>query len=382
MSFFSQYKYVLLFYLILIAVIYYHRKKFQFQAKIIALYRTKIGIALMDKIAKKYPRFIRGLATVGIYIGYLGMLGILYAVFYGTYLLLFVPSAPATFAPVIPGVPIPGSPIFVPFWYGIISLFLVVVIHEFSHGVVARAYNIPVKSSGFVLFGPLPGAFVEPDEKKLKQQTPKIQNSLFAAGPLSNIITALLIVLIFALILNPLFSHLYAPLGIAFTQIDTGMPAEKAGLQTGEIYTQVNGQTLKDSSDFTKALQNLKPGDTVQIGSREKQYSVTATTRKEDPTKGYIGVHVTTRYTSEDTLGFQLFTILVEFFGLFYAISLGLGLANLLPLGPIDGGRMFQLLLHKLFGREKGNRFWAHTSLVLVALLIILIVVPIIKAVF
>lgn len=377
----SPYKYILLFYLVLIAIIYYNRKKFQFQAKIIALYRTKLGIALMDKIAKRYPRTVRTLGTIGIYVGYLGMLAILFFILQGLYLLIFVPSAPATFTPIIPGVPIPGSPVFVPFWYGILSLFIVVVIHEFSHGVVARAYNIPVKSSGFVLFGPLPGAFVEPDEKKLRRQTPKIQNSLFAAGPFSNVLTAILIMLIFLFVVSPSFTKLYTPQGISFTELDEGLPAQKAGVHINEVYDHVNNQPVKDVSDFIKILEPIKPGDAITISNEKDGYTLIAASKKEDPNKGYIGVHATTRYLNEDTLGFKLFGILVQFLNWIYLLSLGLGLANLLPLGPIDGGRMFQLLLHKYFGAEKGNHFWARISLVLVALLLVLIVTPIIKAV-
>ncbi|MEK6962965.1 MAG: site-2 protease family protein [Nanoarchaeota archaeon] len=380
MTFLGQYKYILLFYLILVAIIYYNRKKFQFQAKIIALYRTKLGIALMDKIAKRYPRLVRSLATIGIYVGYLGMLVILFFIIHGIYLLIFVPSAPATFAPVIPGIPIPGSPIFVPFWYGILSLFIVVVIHEFSHGVVARAYNIPVKSSGFVLFGPLPGAFVEPDEKKLRRQSNKVQNSLFAAGPFSNVLTAIFIMLLFLLVIGPAFSKLYTPLGVSFTELDEGLPAQKAGVHINEVYNMVNNQAVKDISDFIKVLDPIKPGDAVTISNSQTSYTLVAAS-KEKSDKGYLGVHAATRYTEDDTIGFKFFGMLVEFLNWIYLLSLGLGLANLLPIGPIDGGRMFQLLLHKCFGTEKGNRFWAKTSLVLVTLLLILIATPIIKAV-
>ncbi len=62
------------------------------------------------------------------------------------------------------------------------------VVHEFSHGVVARAHDINVKSSGLAFFGPILGAFVEPDDKELKSKPYKSQLSLFAAGPFSNII--------------------------------------------------------------------------------------------------------------------------------------------------------------------------------------------------
>ena len=58
---------------------------------------------------------------------------------------------------------------YVPFFYWIISIFVIAVVHEFSHGLIARANNIKVKSSGFAFLALLvpiiPAAFVEPDEK-------------------------------------------------------------------------------------------------------------------------------------------------------------------------------------------------------------------------
>ncbi|MBI2652792.1 hypothetical protein HYX00_04975, partial [Candidatus Woesearchaeota archaeon] len=44
-------------------------------------------------------------------------------------------------------------------------------------------------------------------------------------------------------------------------------------------------------------------------------------------------------------------------------LNLGIGLFNLLALGPLDGGRMLQLVLHKRFGIDKGNSIFQKTSL-------------------
>ena len=202
MSFLSviiNYKFVILFYVIIVAIVFFYKKKFFFQAKFIALYRTKIGIKLMHKVAKWFGPFIRGFGYVFIFIGYAGMLLIVYFLFDGFYKLLFVPGAPAVLSPVIPGVPIPGSPIFVPFWYGITALFTVVLVHEFFHGVVCAAHNIKVKNSGIVFFGPLIGAFVEPDEKQLKKKSWWVQESMFAAGPVSNGFLSLFVMILLVL---------------------------------------------------------------------------------------------------------------------------------------------------------------------------------------
>ena len=109
--------FVIGFYAALVLLIIIFRKKFEFQAKFIALLKTKLGLSWMDKIAKKYPKLVRALGYVGIWVGYIGMGVITYFIFYGLYILVTKPAAPATFAPVIPGVKIPGSPVFVPFWH-------------------------------------------------------------------------------------------------------------------------------------------------------------------------------------------------------------------------------------------------------------------------
>src|SRR3989338_5431196 len=80
---------------------------------------------------------------------------------------------------------------FVPFFYWMISLFVIAIVHEFSHGLIARANNLKVKSSGFAFVGLIvpiiPAAFVEPDEKELRKRLHREQLNVFSSGPLSNV---------------------------------------------------------------------------------------------------------------------------------------------------------------------------------------------------
>jgi len=85
---------------------------------------------------------------------------------------------------VIPGVTIP-------LWYGLIGLIVVMVVHELSHGVVARAEKLRLKSVGLVLFAVIPGAFVEPDEDELKKAPLLSRLRVYAAGSMANIVVAL-----------------------------------------------------------------------------------------------------------------------------------------------------------------------------------------------
>src|SRR3989338_345511 len=82
--------------------------------------------------------------------------------------LLGLKSCPGV-APLIPGVQIPGVPITPPL-HAWLSLLIILLSHEGMHGIVGRRFGFKIKSTGVLLFGPVPiGAFVEPDEKELKK---------------------------------------------------------------------------------------------------------------------------------------------------------------------------------------------------------------------
>ena len=396
LSFITDNKWIILFYLIIILVIYVNRKKFQFEAKFIAMFRAKWGIPLMDRIGKKHSEFIKLLGYIGIGVGFIGMLIILCFMVKGVYDAILIPSAPATFSLVIPGVRIPGNPVSVPFWYGIIALFIVVAIHEFCHGVVARAHNLKVQNTGIVFFGPIIGAFVEPDEKELVKRDDLTQLSLFAAGPFSNVILAVLVYLLISLVFAPIELSMVQFDGVRFSEIQKGFPAEVAGVQPGVTYSIVNGQHITGVQDFANAINCVKPGEGVTLATANESHLVITT---ESPTikgQGYLGVvGIESSYDlkSHDWWYVDIFQVLQIFSNPFaqdwhdYALlqwvvllSLGIGLANLLPLGPVDGGRMIQLAFVRVKGKEKGNKAWMQLTVVVLVVLILLIVYPILKA--
>ncbi|NQU97851.1 site-2 protease family protein [Candidatus Woesearchaeota archaeon] len=385
LSFVIEYKFVILFYIAIIAIVLLNKKKFAFQAKFIALYRTKVGINLMHKFADWFGPVIRGFGYIGIFIGYAGMVLIVYFILEGFYKLIFVPDAPATLAPVLPGVPIPGSPIFIPFWYGITALFVVVVVHEFCHGVVAAAHKIKVKNSGIVFFGPLIGAFVEPDEKQLKKKSWWIQESMFAAGPVSNGIFSVIVILILLFILFPAVATLVIPTGFFFESVTEGYPAIEAGVQGKTIYTSVNGVAVNNASYLDELLNEISPGDTVVLANENLTHTVVTTEHPDMPEKAFLGIiGLQTKHEVIDASKMwllNLFTIISKFLQWVFILSIGIGLANLLPLGPVDGGRMLHLSLSKWIGEKKALIIFSKITVVLLALIIILVIVPIFRAV-
>lgn len=386
-SFLNEYKIVIIFYTVVILLVYLNRKKFDIQAKIIALYRTKIGIDTIHKTGKKYSELIKIIGYIGIGIGFIGMIAISATLIQSLWTLFTVPTAPPAITPIIPGVKIPGSPIFVPLFYGIIALFIVVVVHEFSHGIVAAAHGIKIKHTGIFFLGPLIGAFVEPDEKEIKKQKDTVQYSIFAAGPFSNMILGLVAILMIGYVFSPVQGLISNNLGVGFTDVQNNTPAKQYGLHSNMTIISVDGTKIENTNDFEDFLSSVKPNQTIMITTDKKEdFNVTLTTHPDNPKKGYIGVidvHTVTKL-KYDNVFFKItdttLAVIMKLLFWVYLLSFGIGLANLLPIGPVDGGRMLQVaLLNTTKNEKKGNMIWTKVTIFTLIIILVLLVVPIIR---
>jgi membrane-associated protease RseP (regulator of RpoE activity) len=252
--------------------------------------------------------------------------------------------------------------------------------------VVARAHGLEIKSSGIFFLGPLMGAFVEPDEKKLRKEKDTVQYSVYAAGPFSNMLLALLCVVLLTYALAPAMDAMTDEIGVEIVGITDGYPAKEAGLQKDMVVTGVNGEQVKSYDDFTKDLQRVRPNETVTIIANGTEYALTTAASPNDPKQGYLGVLAANKpkiqLKSEELYYRIIYAVLkwlTELFAITGLLSMGIGLANLLPLGPVDGGRMVQVTLQKIKGNEKGNTMWRKISLATLLLLAINIFWPAIK---
>lgn len=351
--------FIIIFYGLIVLFYFKNKKKFVIQNGIFAIYKTKIGLKLMDSISNRFPRILNILGYISISTGFLGMFLILYFLIKGTWGLIFIPNSVPVLAPVLPGVEISGLPV-LSFWYWIISILFVAVVHEFSHGIFARFHKINIKSSGFAFFGPILAAFVEPDEKQLVKKNRKSQLIVFSAGPFSNIFFAGVTFLIIILI-SPLSNGLYQHEGVQVYNLENGFPASNSGLTKGELIYSINNKDINDSEDFVNSLNNLKEGDIVNIKTNKSEYNIEAVKNPKNADKGYLGVMISSYKTNlnkdlVDKYGEIPLNILIWVSKLFFwlfAINLGVGLFNLLPLGPVDGGRMLYTTLGYFIKKEK-----------------------------
>lgn len=389
-AFFWEYKTVIIFYLAIFLLIFFNRKKFDIEAKFIALYRTSLGLKWMDFLATRYREFFRLFGIIGVGFGFAGMIFVSIYMVYTIFKLIFAPSPGMGVALLIPGVKIPGSVVFVPLFYGIITIFVIASVHEFAHGVIARVYKLKVKSSGIVFFGPIIGAFVEPDEKRLLKEKDIVQYSVFAAGPFSNIVLAVVVGALL-MFLTPVCDNLFLePTGFSINSVEAGLPADLAGLKPGMLVTDLNGAGLPTKESFTDIMTCIEPNKSVAMGVNGSKFSVVPIIDPRDGKGGYIGVTMQNEVRlkpSIDTMFMRLvYNVVYWFLGLFKWIawlSLAIGLINLLPLGPVDGGRMFQVAAQNLMGdKEKGNSVWKKISLFFVVVLVLTLVLSYVINIF
>src|SRR3989338_9576438 len=197
-----QYKSIILFYVLIIIFLIIKRKRIDTQGKVILLYRTKLGLKWMDSCSRRFRAWIILLGYTGVGVGFVGLVFISYLLLKNLIDYFTQETVVAGASIVYPGMRVPGLGV-LPFWDWIVAIFLIAVIHEFAHGIVARSHNIDVKNTGIVFFGPVLGAFVEPDENKMRKQTDIVQYSILAAGSFANILLAVISLLLLVIVITP-----------------------------------------------------------------------------------------------------------------------------------------------------------------------------------
>tara|TARA_Y100000310_G_scaffold345434_1_gene464981 strand:+ start:1434 stop:2615 length:1182 start_codon:yes stop_codon:yes gene_type:complete len=366
---------LLIFYGLLLVFYFTHKEKFTVQGKIFFLYKTKLGLKLMRKLARF--RILKFLASIGVFIGFAGMIFIFVFLVKETLKLVFVPGTPPALAPVLPGIQIEGAPA-LSFWHWIIAIFLTAVVHEFGHGVASVMEKIKVKSSGFAFLGPLLAAFVEPDEKQLENARVWDQLRIFAAGPAVNIVIGVILFLGMIFVLSPAMGAVYDADGVSVSSTMEGYPMNATGIETPFTIYSINDEEVLDVLQFLNVSESLYPGDEVTLGTDKGDYSVVLVENPENASKGFFGVSGFAQETKLNN-GFGWldgYESVIEWFMLLYIwlflINVGIGLFNLLPLGPVDGGRMFYSLVFVLFkDKEKAHKALTWISLFVLGLIVI-----------
>jgi membrane-associated protease RseP (regulator of RpoE activity) len=336
----------------------------------------------MNSIAKKSRKLVKVLGYIGIVIGFIGMVLISIMILFLTYKLLLNEPGSGGASPVIPGLPIVGTGLVFPLITGWIVLFIIIVVHEFSHGVVASAYKIKIKNSGMAFFGPILGAFVEPDEKSLVKQGDMVQHSVFAAGPLANFLTVIVVLFLTFLIVNPIANSLSISTG-AIIYSQPGLPAEKAGIGNNTIITKINDIDISTSEEFQEVMEGIGPNEKITLSSKNRTFALTTIENPDEPSQGYLGVWLlgdNNELRNENVftiVSFKVIRWISQLLGWLAFLSLNIGLINLLPIFITDGARMLKVAVERIVKNKKRSlSIWMGINWIAAFSLIILVFLP------
>jgi regulator of sigma E protease len=237
---------------------------------------------------------------------------------------------------------------------------------------------------------------------------------VLVAGAVMNLLLAwVILVALFANGFDPLMPGVSSNPFVSSTQLVSvvrvvdGSPAQEAGIQTGDVITAVDGQQVATDQEFVAVI-GSKRGQVVSLTLRRSAETLTVNLQaRENPPQGEgaLGVGIRSSGEVKSTVvaapaaatyetgriiglsaeGFGRFVKNLFFRGevsedvtgiigvgaltgvtrrlgfeylvqLVAVVSIGLGVINLVPIMPLDGGHILALLYEKVFGRPLSER--------------------------
>lgn len=318
----------------------------------------------------------------------------------------------------------------------IIGIAILILLHELGHFIAARLLKVEVEEFGlgfppralrlFRAWGteftlnwiPL-GGFVRPKGENdpdikggLAAASPWVRLTVLLAGPLTNIVIGILLGAI-------LFYNIGKPISdkVLVNLVAEGSPAAQAGLRSGDLILEVNSITIDGQEKLQQLIQdNLGLPISLKVQRNEQFLMVNLTPRIDPPEgQGAIGIVMTNpsepisfnqaitqgvsitlenirriltlpiRMIQGDAspgegrlVGYRgMFTIYQQMMNplwFFMAISISLGVINLLPIPALDGGRILLLLPEIFIRRRIPPQYENAIHMVGFALLIILLI--------
>jgi membrane-associated protease RseP (regulator of RpoE activity) len=318
----------------------------------------KVQDALI-RVLGRTRRGIRVFADVSVIAGFL-MMGFAFWFLFSNILNFFVqPTEFAELTVLIPGVTLTsGSAIM----YFLLSIPIVLVVHEGAHGIVGVLEKINIKTGGFAIFIAMFAGFVEPDEEQFSKAKKISRLRLIGAGPTSNVIFAFALGAIlftnpmFAMVVpEPFLSSFYeeAEDGVLVLSLIDGGGAQQAGIQENDVIIKINDINIASAIDLQK--NPLEPGEMVNVtilrDGSQVVFPVTIMASPDDPERGLIGIMRNDQppkpiyniidWGLDTPMGFQFSMFLLWL----WMISFFIGIINMLPLPILDGGKFIHTII-------------------------------------
>lgn len=336
-----------------------------FELKVYSLvYKNAQVQSVLTRMLGRTKRGIKVFADVSVVSGFL-MMGFAFWFLLSNVSKFFVePTEFAELTVLIPGITLTSS---ASITYFLLSIPIVLVVHEGAHGIVATLEKIKIKTGGFAIFIAMFAGFVEPDEEEFNKAKKISKLRVIGAGATSNVIFAFVLGAImltnpfFAMVLpEPLLSTFYdLPDGVLILSIIEDSGAEKAGLLANDIITKINGVQVLSPVDFAKV--DLNPGDTATVtvlrDGQTLEFPVEIMPAPDDPERGLIGIMRDNSFAYKPVLNFiEWNNPQVSMFLLWlWMISFFIGIINMLPLPILDGGKFVHTIIDKKISEKAVN---------------------------
>jgi membrane-associated protease RseP (regulator of RpoE activity) len=377
--------------------------------------RTKLFTGIFDKLGSL--RISRWTSWVSLVIvPFVAGVG-LYLIFNSLIAFLWNPAAGDIARELGPGayLLLPGINPVLPLLYGWLAIICAIVIHEGAHGIIARNLGLKVNSSGllFFLFVPI-GAFVDVDEEQIKKAKAKVSSRVMAAGVGGNIAVAavcIIGVLVIVSGLTPIIDGAYV------YDVVQGLPAEQAGLLPRDVLVSIDNVRINNTSNLREILDNKTAGDIISVtvarGEMWRTQFSTFVNLTVSENRTVMGLSVGDLMTEDRLRNYQTVTLdrlsmylvppalapglvpfsdsLAEFYShplgpqwnvwanMFYwlwFVNVNVAVFNALPIYPLDGGRMFNIMLKSLMkGDEREKLISRITQAVTAAIIFVLLAI-------
>ena len=347
------------------------------------IWRTKRGLRFIDRVGKRFRRFWIGFGNAAAGIGFILMIFVFVSLLLYVILLLHNPGNAVPGAKLI----IPG--ITIPLVEGLIALFSVLLVHESSHGYVMRAQDLRTKSTGLLLWIVIPGAFVEQDDKQL-QRAPLVKRlRVYAAGSFANVVFALLCFGLILALISP------KP-GVYVYGVEQGSPVEnkiflgaqlKLIIDNENVHYQINN--AHDWNTFVDS--GIPPGENLWIEIDNENVQITTAENYRDNI-GFLLIRALNRIEYANPLNLLLATAgdlvnapvihqyiyssVIPWEGIvilkwIFMLNFGIGLVNLLPAVPLDGGYILRGLLERKMKKKTAKRISYAIAIFTLAMILI-----------
>ncbi|MFZ8801071.1 MAG: site-2 protease family protein [Candidatus Nanopusillus sp.] len=318
---------------------------------IYGMFRTRKLLEMMKKLSSS--KFSKVLSISSLILGPILIILAVFFLFFG------ILTKTPTYVPALPGVSY--GPITLPIVQTIISIFIAAFIHELAHGILVYKNNLNLKSWGFFYLGPLIGAFVEPDEKEIEKLNKKEQIKIYSAGSAINIIAGLIFLFLFLL-----YSYLISIFNLAlpYVKILYTLPDTHAYnvIPNNTILYSINENQILYINQIEKVLNNTKPGEYVLLNTSAGLFNIELSDKDGKP---FIGIVTKQEYDYKvpgiDFLGSLLFWLFV--------INIGLGIGNMIPIYPLDGGKTVKSIL-EIFLNER----WSRKITLLISIILLILI--------